>query len=121
MLTLAGNVVDGRAGVLFCRAPVVAEAFAVFAACQMVARVGLEAEILTESKQIVDTCAESHHQWPWDCASLIASICEILRASPYIQIKHCSKQVVAAVDIVARKAREGCLLLDWIHRLDTNL
>ncbi|CAN1788506.1 LINE-1 retrotransposable element ORF2 protein, partial [Linum perenne] len=117
MYDTAGTVVDGRAGQLFCRAPICAEATAVLHAVLLARLSPTPAIVYTDCLQVTNALKGSPSEWPWDCSAILASIAEALQGTNWISIKHCRRQFTSIADKVAKLIRDNKLPPDWLETL----
>ncbi|CAN0858069.1 hypothetical protein LINGRAHAP2_LOCUS7063 [Linum grandiflorum] len=112
-----GIPVDGRAGSTFCRAPFVAEAAALLAAVQLAGNTTHPTLILSDCSPLIASLNVAPHLWPWEGASLIAAITDLLSRYHWVEVQQCSKSVLKAADFIAKKARSGVLEPNWLSSL----
>ncbi|CAN1852272.1 hypothetical protein LINPERHAP1_LOCUS40586 [Linum perenne] len=117
MVNPEGQIVDGVAGRFLCRDSIVAEAYAVLTACRLARREGVDADVWSDCRQIVNACLNSEEACLWECEAVVAEIQEIIRSSPQISIIKCNINRVAVADSIARRAREQRLDVNWITNL----
>ncbi|CAN1135840.1 hypothetical protein LINPERHAP2_LOCUS42260 [Linum perenne] len=117
MYNSEGQVVDGRADTLFCRAAIVAEAKAILTAVEMVRTETDICVIISDCKALVDAIHSPPPRWPWECHSIIAAIREITDAAPAIGIFWQRRELLRDADKIARMAREDSLPTDWLTDL----
>ncbi|CAN1139320.1 hypothetical protein LINPERPRIM_LOCUS24128 [Linum perenne] len=117
MFNVNGQTIDGRAGRVFCRAPICAEALAIHTAVLLATRTNASSIVLFDCAQLVAAIKNDDDQWPWECAATIASIRRLLDCYDFITIQHCRREEVAAADRIAKDAREEALAPDWLSSL----
>ncbi|CAN1145175.1 Uncharacterized mitochondrial protein AtMg00310 [Linum perenne] len=111
------RVVDGAACRFLCRALIVAEAYAVLTACKLAVRDGIQAEIWSDCRQVVQACLNEECEGPWECSSIIAEVKEFLHDFPYISIVNCRRDSVTIADMIAKKMRDHSLEPNWLQRI----
>ncbi|CAN1315047.1 hypothetical protein LINPERPRIM_LOCUS29565 [Linum perenne] len=115
-----GQIVDGVADRFLCRDSIVAEAYAVLAACRLAKREGVAAEVWSDCRQVVKACLNPDDACPWECEAVIAEIRETIRDAPQVSIVSCNRERVAVADSIAKRAREQRLEFNWIANLVGN-
>ncbi|CAN0903846.1 hypothetical protein LINGRAHAP2_LOCUS22759 [Linum grandiflorum] len=109
-----GFVIDGRAGRLFCKESIVAEAWALLMAIRLATDLIGTINILSDCKVLVQALSIPSDQWPWSCAALLAEIVAGLSSMPSASISFCHRSRLDSVDRVAKSARDGTLLPRWL-------
>ncbi|CAN1142947.1 hypothetical protein LINPERHAP2_LOCUS13355, partial [Linum perenne] len=117
MFNSEGHAIDGVAGSFFCRAPIVAEAYALLSAVRLACRENLSAIILSDCQQLTSALRGHHSSWPWECSAIIADIVLLLSSNPCIEVSHCRRTEVKLADNVANLARRGILLPGWLSAM----
>ncbi|CAN1331090.1 hypothetical protein LINPERPRIM_LOCUS35200, partial [Linum perenne] len=112
-----GLIVDGVACRFLCRESIVAEAYAVLIACRLAMREGVDAEVWSDCRQVVRACVESEETCPWACAAVVEEIRTLLAATPLISVLNCGRNRVEYADMIAKKARDQGLEMNWVERL----
>ncbi|CAN1279154.1 hypothetical protein LINPERPRIM_LOCUS16906 [Linum perenne] len=110
----AGRVIDGRARNFCCRAPIFAEANGLLAAVDLAIHDTRTTIILTDCQAITRALTDTQDLWPWEAASVIASIQRNLQVSTHITFQHVPRSEVHEADRIAKKARDDLLPLDWL-------
>ncbi|CAN1761942.1 Putative ribonuclease H protein At1g65750 [Linum perenne] len=113
----AGRVLDGRARNFCCRAPICAEANGLLAAVDMATRDTRRTIILTDCLAVTKALKESQELWPWEVASVLASIQQKLQMFTHIAVFHVHRNEVQEADRIAKKARDDLLPLDWLSSM----
>ncbi|CAN1292760.1 hypothetical protein LINPERPRIM_LOCUS21725 [Linum perenne] len=112
-----GRVVDGRARSFFCRAPLCAEALVILEALQIAASDQVDTIVLTDSKSIVLALENHKDDWPWEAASFIAQIKQVMETSSNIHVIWVRRDEIREADRVAKLARDNRLPLNWVELL----
>ncbi|CAN1252121.1 hypothetical protein LINPERPRIM_LOCUS7924, partial [Linum perenne] len=112
-----GNAIDGRAGSFVCRAPICAEANAIFQAVLLAKMDTSPVTIFSDCAIVCDALMKPPNSWPWECEATLASIAAKLQNADWISIQHCKRQAVRKADTVARLARDNNLLPNWMETL----
>ncbi|CAN1795692.1 hypothetical protein LINPERHAP1_LOCUS20691 [Linum perenne] len=112
-----GRVVDGRARNFCCRAPICAEAFGLLAAVEMASRDTRSTIILSDCLNLVSVIHEGPEKWPWEAASVIAMIQQVLNSSNHITVIHARRTEIQAADRIAKQARDDLLPVSWLSDL----
>ncbi|CAN0873079.1 hypothetical protein LINGRAHAP2_LOCUS10282 [Linum grandiflorum] len=74
----SGIAIDGRAGRLVCKEPLVAEAWALLVAARLAASLVGSINILSDYKPLLNVVVSPPEFWTWACASLLASVADVL-------------------------------------------
>ncbi|CAN0827324.1 hypothetical protein LINGRAPRIM_LOCUS2550, partial [Linum grandiflorum] len=104
----------GRAGRVFCKEPIVAEAWALLFAARLAAGLIGSINIRSDCKMLVQALSHPSDCSPWSCDALIAEIADILCSKPYVSVTHCHRSRLLSVDRVVRSARDGALTPGWM-------
>ncbi|CAN1133224.1 hypothetical protein LINPERPRIM_LOCUS30528 [Linum perenne] len=112
-----GRVLDGRARKFCCRAPICAEAYGLLAAVEMAAQDMRRTLILTDCLSLTKAIQEDQEKWPWEAASVIASIQQRMKDNLHIFVHHVQRSEVHEADRIAKMARDELLPLDWLSSM----
>ncbi|CAN1853334.1 hypothetical protein LINPERHAP1_LOCUS40999 [Linum perenne] len=118
MTNAQGRILDGRAGSVFCRSPIGAEAEAVLAAVEMASTDNCGTTIFTDSQIIVQSLSKPHDQWPWEIAATVAKIHYVMERSQNVRIEKVRRSEVQLADRVAKMMRDGILPMNWLSALE---
>ncbi|CAN1179054.1 hypothetical protein LINPERHAP2_LOCUS33977 [Linum perenne] len=112
-----GRVIDGRADSFLSRTSTCAEATALSNAVRLAMLYPYPTVILSDCRIVVDALKDPLQQWPWECEATLACISDDLHTAPWIEIKHCRRQIVHSVDRVAKLSRDNLLPPNWLESL----
>ncbi|CAN1131534.1 hypothetical protein LINPERPRIM_LOCUS13869 [Linum perenne] len=106
-----GRVLDGRARKFLCRAPICAEALGLLAAVEMASTDIRRTLIISDCLFLISAIHEDQDKWPWEAASVIASIQQLMNTNSHITVTHARRMETREADRIAKLARDGLLQL----------
>ncbi|CAN1817880.1 LINE-1 retrotransposable element ORF2 protein [Linum perenne] len=108
-----GQVIEGKAGTLFCSSSMVAEAKALMVAVQCAMSYEGPTIIKSDCLNLVSALRDFRIAWPWECAAWMHSMRRDLEENPRISISFIPRRLNGAADWVANSVRRGILSEDW--------
>ncbi|CAN1160049.1 hypothetical protein LINPERHAP2_LOCUS23075 [Linum perenne] len=105
-----GRVVDGRARKFFCRASICAE---IWAALELAVKEENSITIYSDCQILTKAIHDQPDQWPWEAASILALITQLLTNHTGISIIHVGRNEVHGADHIAKMARDERIPNFW--------
>ncbi|CAN1231391.1 hypothetical protein LINPERPRIM_LOCUS3430, partial [Linum perenne] len=109
-----GQVLDGKAGSFYCSSSIVSEARALFHATQAASAYQHGVTIHSDCLNVISAINGPKHRWSWECLGYLGKIESIRQDHPDIRFIHISRNSNTRADEIARKARLGLLIPNWL-------
>ncbi|CAN1156138.1 Putative ribonuclease H protein At1g65750 [Linum perenne] len=114
---IEGHVVNGKAGVFNCAAPICAEAKAVQVAVDLMKNISATSVVYTDNLILANAISGDQEMWPWQASGFLASITRLLYWNQQIKVCYLPRSSIQAAHLIAVKARDGTLPADWLSSL----
>ncbi|CAN0878603.1 hypothetical protein LINGRAHAP2_LOCUS12564 [Linum grandiflorum] len=114
-----GNICDGRSGLFFRSALIVAEVRVILELVFYASHLTNHVVIHSNCQVLVNCLKRPSERWLWECYGYLGSISILLRSMPNIKLTFSPTRRNKRADWVARNTRLGSLPPEWIDVIKT--